>query len=411
MIYLLCSTIRPKIFRTTHQDWISKADTPENIVTKVIVDTQWDVNELAEFDVALFEQDNCGITKPITRLTQSLENLEDDDIIIVMSDDFFPPQGWDTFLEKQFDGYSGGLSVYDGGPPNVQETIITIPIMDYATLKMLNKIVYHPAYTHMYSDNELYNNLVELDRLKIIDPKLGYTFEHRHWTRGSRKMDAQDGKLNSVANSVDKPTFLKRKNMTLEERLSYTPEIAPALSILICTIKGREKSLEHLMSLLKPQMTDEVEIIVACDDCEMTIGAKRNKLLKQATGRYIAFVDDDDEVSPNYVDYILRATRFKTDSIGIEGIVTINGTHPKKFIHSMKHKKWEEVNEIFLRSPNHCNPVKREIATKVGFNPNKSFEEDKEYSKNLLPHLRSEVHINKPIYKYLFSTKKKEYLR
>ena len=138
MIYLLCSTIRPKMFKATHADWMSKADNTNDVITKLVVDTKMDQEALKDFDVMLYTGDSIGLTKPITQLTQSLEGLNDNDIIIVMSDDFYPPQHWDTFLQKTYEDYTGALSVYDGGPPNVQATIITIPIMDYKTLKKMN---------------------------------------------------------------------------------------------------------------------------------------------------------------------------------------------------------------------------------------------------------------------------------
>jgi len=39
----------------------------------------------------------------------------------------------------------------------------------------------------------------------------------------------------------------------------------------------------------------------------MTIGAKRNQLLHRAKGDYVAFVDDDDLVSSDYVNKVLSA--------------------------------------------------------------------------------------------------------
>jgi hypothetical protein len=217
-IHLLCSTIRPETFKTTHQAWINAASNKDIIKTKVVVDSSVMANQLSEFDVVIYDKPNVGITKPLTHLTASLTGLDDEDIIVVMSDDFFPPNNWDTFLLEQFTGFDGALRVNDGVCETTKNLIISIPILTYSCLKKLNGVVYHPAYTHLYSDNELYDNLVELNLLKTITPNQGYVFEHRHWTLGKRKHDAADAGVTQRIQE-DSATYTRRKNMPLEERL------------------------------------------------------------------------------------------------------------------------------------------------------------------------------------------------
>ena len=74
----------------------------------------------------------------------------------------------------------------------------------------------------------------------------------------------------------------------------------------------------------------------------------------------------------------------------------------RKFIHSIKYKTWFEENYIYYRCPNHLNPVKRELALKVRFLPQDSGE-DCDYSKRLLPLLKTETYIEGIIYNYLAS--------
>ena len=62
------------------------------------------------------------------------------------------------------------------------------------------------------------------------------------------------------------------------------------LSILICTLPTREKSLEELLEVLDKQMTPEVEIL-ANDIVECTVGQKRNLLMEDAIGDYICWAD------------------------------------------------------------------------------------------------------------------------
>lgn len=142
----------------------------------------------------------------------------------------------------------------------------------------------------------------------------------------------------------------------------------------------------------------EVEIICDLDKGEAHIGTKRNRLISKATGDYVAFVDDDDRVSPDYVSRILGATQTNPDCVGIEGIYTCEG-RKRKFCSSLKYKSWFENGDLLYRCPNHLNPVLRSIASKVPF-PEKSWGEDMDYSLKLLPYLKTEVYLEGPIYFY-----------
>lgn len=173
------------------------------------------------------------------------------------------------------------------------------------------------------------------------------------------------------------------------------------LSILIATIPSRLDKLDNLMSCLNPQwdrMPELVEVIID-PVISYNIGTKRNKLLEKAKGDYIVFIDDDDHIAKNYVKLILDATETNPDCIGISGWITTNGLKSKQWHISKDYGRWFERNGIYYRTPNHISPVKRELALKAGF-PEIEFGEDAEYSKRLLPFLKSEVKIKGNIYHY-----------
>ena len=174
-------------------------------------------------------------------------------------------------------------------------------------------------------------------------------------------------------------------------------------SILICSLEERQSQLSLLLSDLDRQKTDEVEILTNIDNRQKTTGAKRNELLLQARGDYIAFVDDDDKVVSNYIPRILAAIQSNPDCVGIEGSIAFASKGiVRKFIHSLRYNCWYQENDIYYRCPNHLNPVRREIALRVMF-PDISVGEDKIYSKKLYPLLKTEVHIDGPIYFYFAS--------
>ena len=171
-------------------------------------------------------------------------------------------------------------------------------------------------------------------------------------------------------------------------------------SILICSLEKRKKTFNELLNRLTPQMTTQTEIVHLVDNGELTIGGKRNKLVRRSQGEYIAFVDDDDLVSFDYVPKILQAIKKKPDCCGIEGNATFKGKHASLFCHSIQYNEWFNRDGIFYRPPNHLNPILRKIASKIEF-PYQNKVEDRFYSKNIYPFLKSEVYIKDPIYFYL----------
>ena len=193
------------------------------------------------------------------------------------------------------------------------------------------------------------------------------------------------------------------------------------LSILICSIKGRERLLQNLVDKLKEQTTNEVEILIEIDSKEITIGAKRNILLKRARGDYICFIDDDDRISKDYIAKILEAIKSNPDCCSLKGHLRrkVNqktlqlqrirrrreelkegGIRVNIFIHSLKYKTWFEKDGIYYRCPNHLNTVKRELALQVGF-PDIMKGEDLAYSFKLLLLLKVEAVIEGVIYFYI----------
>lgn len=174
------------------------------------------------------------------------------------------------------------------------------------------------------------------------------------------------------------------------------------LSILICHVPDRKPLLDELMGILDAQKTDDVEVRVDAFECK-SIGEKRNRLLMLAQGDYVAFVDDDDRVSSKYVPLILDAIKTGPDCVGMRGMIWIAGSFAGYFEHSIRNNEWKDnwsgKGCVFVRPPNHLNPVKRDLAIQVKF-PELSYGEDKDYSTKLFPLLKTEVMIERPIYQY-----------
>ena len=177
-----------------------------------------------------------------------------------------------------------------------------------------------------------------------------------------------------------------------------------ALSILIATFSRDAEKLKSLLSDLESQMQKGIEVVINSEE-KTIIGKKRNDLLKQAKGKYIVFIDSDDHISKNYIWSIMQACSIGNDCIGISGTITTNGKNARQWHISKEYGKWYQTGTVYFRTPNHISPVKRELALKAGF-PEIAFAEDAEYSRRLLPLLKSETIIKGNIYHYDYYDKK-----
>jgi hypothetical protein len=100
----------------------------------------------------------------------------------------------------------------------------------------------------------------------------------------------------------------------------------PILSLLTPTIPGRETQLKALGEKLAVQIGDKpVEWLAFCDNRQRSIGAKRQSLWDIARGTYAAMIDDDDDVSEDYVARLLEATKTGADVITFRQRAIYNG--------------------------------------------------------------------------------------
>ncbi len=178
----------------------------------------------------------------------------------------------------------------------------------------------------------------------------------------------------------------------------------PILSVLLPTVANRADLFALLHAEVLRQARDKpVEVLVACDNKEISIGKKRQNLLEQATGDYVSYIDDDDMIAPTYVDDILKALESRPDCVGFEITCTFNGADPQRAITSLRYNRWGDNQDgyRFTRSIYHKAVHRREAGLAVGFRDLR-YGEDKYYSDGLQRHLKTEVFIPRVLYHYRF---------
>ena len=183
-------------------------------------------------------------------------------------------------------------------------------------------------------------------------------------------------------------------------------------SILICTLDERKESFDYIYSKLQQQimdnnLTDVVEVLFFRDNREHSIGFKRNALLQQSSGEYVCFVDDDDDVHDAYVPMIYEKLLEKPDCVKMIGIMTTDGQNPQMFVHSIEHGlTYAQWDGVYIRPPNHLNPIKRSIALQFLF-AESNHGEDFMWALSVARSgiLRQEANIEVPCYFYQYDGK------
>lgn len=217
-IILLWPTVRPQIMRETYINWMTNSTTDPSeypIETHIAVNTEEQKNQLTPWfrNITVIGENQRGPCWATYCLTKDL-NCEENPILVLVSDDFFPPRGWDEYLQKEFKDYDGAIHVNDG---YMHTCVMTIPIMTYNCLQKLNRIIYHPAYKWQYSDSELYYNLLGLGLVKeVMSPDV--IFMHKHYSHGYRAQDENDVYGNNMS-SIDAETFKHRMKLPVADRL------------------------------------------------------------------------------------------------------------------------------------------------------------------------------------------------
>ncbi len=188
------------------------------------------------------------------------------------------------------------------------------------------------------------------------------------------------------------------------------------LSILIRTLPWRHETFNFIYNKLLSQratlcLEKFVEILPDDRGKDVSSGQKANDLIRKAQGKYVVFIDDDDDVAEYYIDEMVKACRYDMDCVAINGHMTTDGRDKIRWRLSKNYENVtiiENGEQIYLRKTNHITAVKREHALKAPF-PNVSNAEDKGYSEGVNRFLKSEFVIQKPMYHYKYSSQNKDY--
>lgn len=182
----------------------------------------------------------------------------------------------------------------------------------------------------------------------------------------------------------------------------------PILSVLMAGLESRP--WQRMYDTLVGQASvygscPIVEILTDVDNGEATSGVKRNRLTQRSTGHYIAFVDDDDELAPNYLVSMVQGCLSGADVVSFK---LAYHAHPPR-----RNEVWQFGLYPNMRYPhglmcvNHLCAWRRELATMVSWCPRLGYADDQLWFQPLYHSglVQTNYQINEVLYHYQYNPK------
>jgi glycosyltransferase involved in cell wall biosynthesis len=207
--------------------------------------------------------------------------------------------------------------------------------------------------------------------------------------------------------NVDGQTYMRRKQNNFDlDKLNQK-----LLSILILGIPERIQQLDRVIKNLEKQIQDndakvQVEILALIDNKARTVGSKRQALLNSAEGRFVAYLDDDDTISENYIKELITAIRanLNVDVVSFNQETRIDNDPPNIVYFGLQYNNTEYRPGIpVYRKPFHMCAWNAKIAKSVSFK-NISLTEDWTWIEELCKYAKTEHHIDKILHYYIYNS-------
>jgi hypothetical protein len=404
---------RPEKFFNVLDKYISMADDIINIAFVVSMDLDDTSMNNKTIISRLDSYKNKGIklfyffgnnkTK-IQAINADMEKISNWHVVLLASDDMIPlVKGYDSIIRKDmndhFRNMDGVLWYSDGGQNNIN----TLCILGKPYYDRFNYI-YHPDYISLWCDNEFTDVSLKTKKCYKSDKVL---IEHAHPVYNKTEYDELYMRNESYFN-IDKETYEKRKkkNFDLDELNKKL------LSVLILGVPNRMEQLKKLIDKLENQIEknnakEEVEILALIDNKTRSVGNKRQSILNISEAKFIAFMDDDDTVSDDYIKEILQAIKINknVDVISFNQETHINDDVPTIVYFGLQYENTEYYPGIpVYRKPFHMCAWNNKIAKQVEFK-DISLTEDWAWIEELCKIAKTEHHIDKILHYYIFNNK------
>jgi hypothetical protein len=155
----------------------------------------------------------------------------------------------------------------------------------------------------------------------------------------------------------------------------------------------------------------EIEIIIDGSerflDGGLSIGKKREKLVSAANGSYLCFLDDDEQIAPNYLEVLVRLCCQNKDVCTFRSLAKLDNYWTVINMGLGQSNEQANPNWIVERNAWHICPVKSEWAKLHTFE-DINYAEDWKWFEQVLTHCQTEAHTDAVIHSYQHSAQTSE---
>jgi len=124
-----------------------------------------------------------------------------------------------------------------------------------------------------------------------------------------------------------------------------------------------------------------------------------SELLDMAQGEYVCFLDDDEWISPDYIETLLRLVYFNPDVATFRSLAMLENNWALIDMSIANENEQINPDTITLRKPWHVCPVKSEIAKTIEFSE-LNYGEDWVWFEQVLELCNSQQHTDRIIHNY-----------
>lgn len=413
------------IFLSSYEDYYSLLSKQSHTKISIVFDSEKHDKEKVVQDFNIQDNTKISFAKYFSYIdgVNDLSFIEEDYDMILFANPHFSPTYEDydlrmiSLMKEKFPKLNGILHFKS----DAIDEINALPIVGKNYLKN-NKTLYSNEYTSYFYDFEMtlisqLKKLSHFEELQLFSyfpkfqrPELKWKFTDIRYAPFDRTLSKDfDTLISRFCTGFDSQLKEKDQPLTLSTSYLFKPSGALKWSILIPTVPSRKDVFYRLMSSLIYQMlitgtTSDIELVFCLDNCEMVLGDKRNHLLTRAKGEYLNFIDDDDEVSLDYISGIYKLLEKNPDYVEI---LLLKENTPLKFNKSYigkSQKRYFKNLSFNIAFFSHLNPVKRSIALKAAF-PSINYAEDLAWARLVLETelLKTGEFFDKPCYFYHFN--------
>ena len=190
------------------------------------------------------------------------------------------------------------------------------------------------------------------------------------------------------------------------------------LSVLIPTLPTRLVQLGNILSELSRQIgsRDDIEVLALLDTKTSWLGDKRNSLMDVARGDYLTFVNDDDEIVPNWLERVTARIldHSGVDVISIQAECMKRDSKDSRWYHawymatSLGCKAYSSLNfrglhgrreSVLMQPPCMWCIWRSDVARQARFS-SKNYGEDQDFLNSAVAIAKTEVVVREVLYRY-----------